>query len=150
MAGSTSKGVCMQRITRREFVKRTAVAGAVLTSFPAILEACTTSSSGTNKPSKLVIAAVQGAEDGPLKKVAPMYQSQTGITMEVVEFPYDQLFEKLVTTFQANGSSYDLCMMDDPWMPKFGTMGALQPLDSNFGCTRDSDIPSIVYDVGTW
>src|SRR5256886_1680834 len=25
-----------------------------------------------------------------------------------------------------------------------------QPLDSNFGFTRDSDIPSIVYDVGTW
>ena len=141
----------MERISRREFVKRTAVAGAMLTSIPAILEACSTGGTTSgNKPSKLTIAAVQGAEDGPLKKVAPMYQSQTGITMEVVEFPYDQLFEKLVTTFQANGSSYDLCMMDDPWMPKFGTMGALQPLDSNFGFTRDSDIPSIVYDVGTW
>jgi len=35
-------------------------------------------------------------------------------------------------------------------MPKFGTMGALQPLDSNFGFTRDSDIPTVVYDVGTW
>src|SRR5437588_533019 len=140
----------MQPITRREFVKRTAVAGAMLTSIPAILEACSTGTPTSNKPSKLTIAAVQGAEDGPLKKVAPMYQSQTGITMEIVEFPYDQLFEKLVTTFQANGSSYDLCMMDDPWMPKFGTMGALQPLDSNFGFTRDSDIPSIVYDVGTF
>src|SRR5205085_3542022 len=141
-----------ERISRREFVKRTAFAGAMLTSIPAILEACSSgpSTSGNNKPSKLTIAAVQGAEDGPLKKVAPMYQSQTGINMEVVEFPYDQLFEKLVTTFQANGSSYDLCMMDDPWMPKFGTMVALQPLDSNFGFTRDSDIPSIVYDVGTW
>ncbi|TMD11130.1 MAG: extracellular solute-binding protein [Chloroflexi bacterium] len=41
-------------------------------------------------------------------------------------------------------------MMDDPWMPKFGTMGALQPLDSSFGFTRDSDIPTVVYDVGTW
>src|SRR6266700_8432632 len=140
----------MEPITRREFVKRTAVAGAVLTSFPAILEACTSGGTTSNKPSKLTIAAVQGAEDGPLKKVAPMYQTQTGITMEVVEFPYDQLFEKLVTTFQANGSSYDLCMMDDPWMPKFGTMGALQPLDANFGFARDSDIPSIVYEVGTW
>ena len=140
----------MAPITRREFVKRTAVAGALFTSFPAILEACNSSTPTSNKPSKLTIAAVQGAEDGPLKKVAPMYQSQSGITMEIVEFPYDQLFEKLVTTFQANGSSYDLCMMDDPWMPKFGTMGALQPLDSNFGFTRDSDIPSIVYDVGTW
>jgi len=140
----------MERISRREFVKRTAFAGAMLTSIPAILEACSSGTPSGNKTSKLTIAAVQGAEDGPLKKVAPMYQSQTGITMEVVEFPYDQLFEKLVTTFQANGSSYDLCMMDDPWMPKFGTMGALQPLDSNFGFTRDSDIPSIVYDVGTW
>src|SRR4030088_2362434 len=140
----------MQPITRREFVKRTAYAGAMLTSIPAILEACSSGTPTSNKPSKLTIAAVQGAEDGPLKKVAPMYQSQTGITMEIVEFPYDQLFEKLVTTFQANGSSYDLCMMDDPCMPKFGTMGALQPLDSNFGFTRDSDIPNVVYDVGTW
>src|SRR5713226_6045046 len=117
----------MEPISRREFVKRAAVAGAMFTSFPTILAACNSTNTSSNKPSKLTIAAVQGAEDGPLKKVAPMYQSQTGITMEVVEFPYDQLFEKLVTTFQANGSSYDLCMMDDPWMPKFGTMGALHP-----------------------
>src|SRR3979490_480017 len=140
----------MQPITRREFVKRTAYAGAMLTSIPAILEACSSGTPTSNKPSKVTSGAVQGAEDGPLKKVAPMYQSQTGITMEIVEFPYDQLFEKLVTTFQAKESSYDLCMMDDPWMPKFGTMGALQPLDSNFGFTRDSDIPNVVYDVGTW
>jgi multiple sugar transport system substrate-binding protein len=143
----------MQPISRREFVKRTAFTGAMLTSatsIQAFLAACSSTPSTSGKPSKLTIAAVQGAEDGPLKKVAPMYQSQSGITIEVVEFPYDQLFEKLVTTFQANGSSYDLCMMDDPWMPKFGTMGALQPLDSNFGFTRDPDIPSIVYDVGTW
>src|SRR2546422_6499327 len=140
----------MQSITRREFVKRTALAGALLTPIPAILEACSTGTPTTTKTTKLTIAAVQGAEDGPLKKVALMYQSQSGITMEIVEFPYDQLFEKLVTTFQANGSSYDLCMMDDPWMPKFGTMGALQALDSQFGFQRDSDIPTVVYDVGTW
>ena len=142
----------MQRITRREFVKRTAVTGAAFTSLPAILAACGTSTGGGggNKPSQLTIAAVQGSEDAPLKKIAPTYQSKTGIKLNIVEFPYDQLFEKLVTTFQANGSSYDLCMMDDPWMPKFGTMGALQALDSNFGFTRDSDIPAVVYDVGTW
>src|SRR5947208_4282514 len=141
----------MQRITRRDVVKRTAVTSAAFTSLPAILAACGTSTgTGSNKPSKLVIAAVQGVEDGPLKKVAPNYKSQTGIDIQIVELPYPQLFEKLVTTFQANGSSYDLCMMDDPWMPKFGTMNALQPLDSNFGFTRDSDIPTVVYDVGTW
>jgi multiple sugar transport system substrate-binding protein len=139
----------MQRISRREFVKRTAVTSAAFTSFPALLAACG-ESTGSNKVSKLVVAAVQGNEDGPLKKVVGNYKSETGIEVQVVEFPYPQLFEKLVTTFQANGSQYDLCMMDDPWMPKFGTMNALQPLDSNFGFTRDSDIPSVVYDVGTW
>src|SRR6202011_4061908 len=140
----------MQRISRREFVKRTAVTGAAFTSLPAFLAACGESTSTTTKPSKLVVAAVQGNEDGPLKKVVGNYKSQTGIEVQVVEFPYDSLYSKLVTTFQANDSSYDLCMMDDPWMPKFGTMGALQPLDSNFGFTRDSDIPAVVYDVGTW
>ena len=140
----------MQRISRREFVRRTAVASAAFTSLPAFLAACGESTSTSTKPSKLVIAAVQGNEDGPLKKVAPNYKAATGIDIQIVEFPYPQLFEKLVTTFQANGSSYDLCMMDDPWMPKFGTMNALQPLDSNFGFARDADIPSVVYDVGTW
>jgi multiple sugar transport system substrate-binding protein len=139
----------MQRISRREFVKRTAVTTAAFTSLPAFLAACG-ESTGANKVTKLVVAAVKGDEDKALKKVAPMYTTQTGVTIEIVEYPYPQLFEKLVTTFQANGSTYDLCMMDDPWMPKFGTMNALQPLDSNFGFTRDSDIPSVVYDVGTW
>src|SRR6266849_7650762 len=129
----------MQRISRREFVKRTAVTTAAFSSLPAFLAACG-ESTGT-KPSKLVVAAVQGNEDGPLKKVVGNYKTQTGIEVQVVEFPYDSLYSKLVTTFQANDSSYDLCMMDDPWMPKFGTMGALQLLDSNFGFTRDSDIP---------
>jgi ABC-type glycerol-3-phosphate transport system substrate-binding protein len=131
-----------QRITRRDFVKQAAVSGVSLSALPAFLAACGESTTG-NKPSKLVIAAVQGNEDGPLKKIAPNYKQQNGITIEIVEFPYDQLFEKLVTTFQANGSSYDMCMMDDPWMPKFGTMGALQPLDQ-LGFSRDSDIASIV------
>src|SRR5207247_2990736 len=140
----------MQRITRREFVNRTAVTSAAFTSLPAILAACGTSTGTSNKPSKLVIAAVKGNEDAPLKKVVGKYKSETGITMEVVEFPYDQLFEKLVTTFQANWSSYDLCLMDDTWMLKFGTMGALQQLDSNFVFTRDSDIQNIGYDVDPW
>ena len=110
----------------------------------------TTSTGQPSKPSKITIAAVQGNEDAPLKAIAPLYQQKTGIQVEIVEFPYDQLFEKLVTTFQANASSYDLAMMDDPWMPKFGTGGWLTPLDSSFGFKRDPDIPSIVYDVGTW
>src|SRR4030081_1907839 len=105
---------------------------------------------GGQKPAKLTIAAVQGNEDAALKAVAPLYEQKTGIKIEIVEFPYDQLFEKLVTTFKANSATYDLVMMDDPWMPKFGTDESLQALDSTYGIKRDSDIPDVVYDVGTW
>jgi multiple sugar transport system substrate-binding protein len=105
---------------------------------------------GGQKPAKLTIAAVQGNEDAALKAVAPLYEQKTGIKIEIVEFPYDQLYEKLVTTFKANSATYDLVMMDDPWMPKFGTDESLQPLDSTYGFKRDSDIPDVVYDVGTW
>jgi len=118
-----------------------------------VISACqpsTTGGGGAQKPAKLTIAAVQGNEDAALKAVAPLYEQKTGIKIEIVEFPYDQLFEKLVTTFKANSPTYDLVMMDDPWMPKFGTDESLQPLDSTYGIKRDSDIPDVVYDVGTW
>ena len=109
-----------------------------------------TAPTGGEKPAKLTIAAVQGNEDAALKAVAPLYEQKAGIKIEIVEFPYDQLYEKLVTTFKANSATYDLVMMDDPWMPKFGTDESLQPLDSSYGFKRDSDIPDVVYDVGTW
>jgi multiple sugar transport system substrate-binding protein len=40
-------------------------------------------------------------------------------------------------------------MLDDPWMPKFGTDGSLQDL-GQFGIARDPDIAGVIYDVGTW
>jgi multiple sugar transport system substrate-binding protein len=40
-------------------------------------------------------------------------------------------------------------MLDDPWMPKFGTMGALSDLGP-LGIAPDPDIAQIVWDVGTW
>ncbi len=115
-----------------------------------LVGACQPGTTGGQKPAKLTIAAVQGNEDAALKAVAPLYEQKTGIKIEIVEFPYDQLYEKLVTTFKANSATYDLVMMDDPWMPKFGTDESLQPLDSSYGFKRDSDIPDVVYDVGTW
>jgi len=115
-----------------------------------LVGACQPGTTGGQKPTKLTIAAVQGNEDAALKAVAPLYEQKTGIKIEIVEFPYDQLYEKLVTTFKANSATYDLVMMDDPWMPKFGTDESLQPLDSTYGFKRDSDIPDVVYDVGTW
>jgi multiple sugar transport system substrate-binding protein len=100
-------------------------------------------------PAKLVIAAVAGDEDLGLKAVAPLYEKETGIKIEIIESPYPQLYEKLVTTFQAGGQTIDMAMVDDPWMPKICTEGWLEPLDA-LGFTRDPDIAPVIYDVGTW
>ncbi len=105
---------------------------------------------GGEKTDRLVIAAVQGNESEGIKALADDYKKESGVTLQIEELPYPQLYEKLVTTFQANDSSYDLVMLDDPWMPKFGTEGWLQPLDSNYGFERDPDIADVIYDVGTW
>jgi multiple sugar transport system substrate-binding protein len=105
---------------------------------------------GATKPSRLVIAAVQGNESEGIKALAPQYKKEKGITLQIEELPYPQLYEKLVTTFEAKDSSYDLVMLDDPWMPKFGTEGWLQPLDSKYGFQRDPDIAPVIYEVGTW
>lgn len=99
---------------------------------------------------RLVIAAVQGNESEGIKALADDYEAETGVALQIEELPYPQLFEKLVTTFEANDPSYDLVMLDDPWMPKFGTEGWLQPLDANYGFERDPDIADVIYDVGTW
>jgi multiple sugar transport system substrate-binding protein len=97
----------------------------------------------------LTIAAVQGVEDAGLKALAPMYTAKTGVKITISESPYPDLYTKLVNAFGSNDATYDLFMMDDPWMPKFGTMGALSDLGA-LGITKDPDIAQIVWDVGTW
>ena len=97
----------------------------------------------------LTIAALQGSETEGLQALAPMYEEATGVKIEIVQSPYADLFTKLVTGFETNDATFDLVMLDDPWMPKFGTMGALTDL-TPLGIEQDPDIAQIVWDVGTW
>src|ERR687895_582179 len=122
---------------------------AVLVGLTLVLAGCPGGGQG-EQPESLTIAAVQGNESEGIKALADDYESETGVALEIEELPYPQLFEKLVTTFEANDPSYDLVMLDDPWMPKFGTEGWLQALDTNYGFERDDDIAGVIYDVGTW
>src|ERR671919_107777 len=122
---------------------------AVLVGLTLVLAGCPGGGQG-EAPDRLVIAAVQGNESEGIKALADDYEEESGVSLQIEELPYPQLFEKLVTTFEAEDASYDLVMLDDPWMPKFGTEGWLQPLDSSYGFERDDDIAGVIYDVGTW
>jgi multiple sugar transport system substrate-binding protein len=127
----------------------------VLTAVVLVVGACTSGGAGSSSSGggggggKLTIAAVQGVEDAGLKALAPMYKQAKGVDLTIVESPYDDLYTKLVNSFKANDATYDLVMMDDPWMPKFGTDSSLVEL-GGLGISKDADIAQVVWDVGTW
>jgi multiple sugar transport system substrate-binding protein len=114
-----------------------------------VVAACGVLPGGGGGGTTLTIAAVQGGESAGLKAVEADYEAAKGVTINIEELPYAQHYEKLVSTFSQNQATYDLVMLDDPWMPKFGTDESLQDL-GQFGITRDPDIAPVIYDVGTW
>jgi len=76
--------------------------------------ACTTRNS-----KQLTLAVVEGVEGEALKQAALDYEAQTGIHINIAQFPYANLFEKELIDLNSRTGAYDLIMMDDPWFPRF-------------------------------
>lgn len=84
------------------------------------------SSGGGGK--QLTLAVNSGVEGDALKQAARDYEAQTGVRVQIAEFPYANLFEKELVDLSARAGAYDLIMLDDPWFPKFATKDALTDL----------------------
>ncbi len=76
----------------------------------------------------LTLAINSGVEGDALKQAAKDYEGQTGIHINIAEFPYANLFEKELIDLNAHSGAYDLIMLDDPWFPKFGSLNVLTDL----------------------
>ena len=74
-----------------------------------------------NKPNSkhLTLAVVEGVEGDALEQAALDYEKQTGVKIQIAQFPYANLFEKELIDLNARTGAYDLVMMDDPWFPRF-------------------------------
>jgi multiple sugar transport system substrate-binding protein len=77
---------------------------------------------------QLTLAVNSGVEGDALKQAARDYEAQTGVHIQIAEFPYANLFEKELVDLSAGTGAYDLIMLDDPWFPKFATQGVLTDL----------------------
>lgn len=112
----------------------------------------TSTQTGPPKPSTLTMGIVAGPEATGIKAMAPIYEQATGIHIDLPEYPYNALYEKFVTTFEAAAPAFDLIMSDDVWMPKWGTEGWLTSLDTEFGAQpyANSDVPKTSYWLGSW
>jgi len=76
----------------------------------------------------LLLAVNAGVEAEGLKQAARDYERQFGVRVEIVEYPYQSLFEKLLIALSGTTTTYDLVMLDDPWFPRFAQMNGLRDL----------------------
>ena len=82
------------------------------------LAACKQSTGGGKQ---LTLAVNSGVEGDALKQAARDYETQTGVRIQIVEFPYNNLFDKELVNLSARTGAYDLIMLDDPWFPRFAS-----------------------------
>src|SRR5947208_11542894 len=84
--------------------------------------------SGKQDTRTLTLAVNSGVEGDALKQAARDYEAQTGVHVQIAEFPYANLFEKESLALSARTGAYDLIMLDDPWFPKFAAKEYLTDL----------------------
>jgi multiple sugar transport system substrate-binding protein len=70
----------------------------------------------------LTLAINSGVEGDALRQAAKDYEAQTGVHIDIAEFPYANLFEKELIDLNSRTGPYDLIMLDDPWFPKFASL----------------------------
>lgn len=102
------------------------IACALLALMAVILSSC--SRGGKPDGRTLTLAINSGVEGDALKQAAKDYEQQTGIHINIAEFPYANLFEKELIDLTARTGAYDLIMLDDPWFPKFASLQVLTDL----------------------
>lgn len=60
----------------------------------------------------------------------PLWEKLTGIKIEVVEMPTNEMFTKMMGEHQAGTGAYDVLNVMPQWLPDMVRAGALEPLDS--------------------
>jgi len=102
--------------------------------------------------SKITILVNSG--DGQrVRAVAEPYTSRTGTTVEALELPYDQSFQKLQIALSQKTDAYDLASLDDPWIPQFAGGQFLVNLDelySKTGTSPSEDFQPQLFGLGDW
>ncbi|ADT99733.1 MULTISPECIES: ABC transporter substrate-binding protein [Mycolicibacterium] len=71
--------------------------------------------------------------------VADFNAEYPGVEINIESLTFDQMRDKLVSSFQSSSPAYDLIVVDNPWMVDFANAKFLQPLDARIDSTPDYD-----------
>ena len=75
-----------------------------------------------------------------VKSMVPEFNKDyPNVKVDIETLTYDQMRDKLVSSFQSSSPTYDLIIVDNPWMVDFANAKFLQPLDARIDSTPDYD-----------
>jgi ABC-type glycerol-3-phosphate transport system substrate-binding protein len=75
-----------------------------------------------------------------VKSMVPEFNKEyPNVKVDIETLTYDQMRDKLVSSFQSPSATYDLIIVDNPWMVDFAKANFLQPLDARINSTPDYD-----------
>ncbi len=80
----------------------------------------------------ITVAVPNGSEGDGLRGAAADYTAATGIGVEIVQAPYNNLFERAANAAATESGVFDIVLMDDPWIPFFAENGYLEELTDLF------------------
>ena len=90
------------------------------------------SKSSTSSGPSISVAVNAGVEGDGIKAAAMRYEALKHVKIEISELPYNNLYSKVLLSASNPTSPFDVVMLDDPWFPKFASMGALEPLTPHY------------------
>ena len=132
---------------RKTNVRRSLLAAGVVL-IMGLVTACggsSSSSSGTGKISAdtagTLRVLMEGVPDTDIVKglLADFNKEYPKIDVQIEPIAYDQIRDKLVASFQASKPTYDMAIIDNPWVGDFARAGFLKPLDDLIKSTKDYD-----------
>jgi ABC-type glycerol-3-phosphate transport system substrate-binding protein len=131
-------------LNRRRFLGLGAGAGVAL-----LAAACGAGGdSGSSGDTKTLNVLCEGGGKAELQPVVDAYQKSAGVTVNLVELPYDGLFNRLTSELASGKPSFDVCAVDAVWLPLFATK--LQAVDQLFTDAVKADLfPALVKEAST-
>ena len=82
--------------------------------------------------------------------LAPQFEKETGIKVEVQLIARDGIHDKMATLFAAKDASFDVFNLDYNWIPEFGRAGDLVALDDQLTAEDKADFFPLALKVASW
>ncbi len=77
----------------------------------------------------LTVAVLSGVHPTPWKEAGKDFNNLTGVKIEVVEFPFAAIYDKLMTEAVSHSGAFDIMELCNMWAPDFKIGGFILPLD---------------------